>query len=94
MIQQSRLRFVLIEGTVSQRNVVCFRDQNISVEQQKDLGQKLGELTGKHETSKVLSIPGAPCLFLMLTSFIDTLWPMVREELLWMKAANWMTKFP
>ena len=39
---------------VSQRGVVFFRNQNINVEQQKLLGQKLGELTGKPETSKVM----------------------------------------
>jgi hypothetical protein len=39
--------------TVSQRGVVFFRNQDISVEDQKTLGQKLGELTGKPATSKV-----------------------------------------
>lgn len=39
--------------TVSQRGVVFFRNQDISVEDQKTLGQKLGELTGKPESSKV-----------------------------------------
>jgi hypothetical protein len=39
---------------VSQRGVVFFRNQNIDVDQQKLLGQRLGELTGKPETSKVL----------------------------------------
>ncbi|CAI7641719.1 unnamed protein product [Penicillium palitans] len=38
---------------VSQRGVVFFRDQNISSEEQKVLGQKLGELTGKPSTSKL-----------------------------------------
>jgi alpha-ketoglutarate-dependent taurine dioxygenase len=42
-----------IDLTVSQRGVVFFRNQNITVEEQKVLGQKLGELTGKPETSKV-----------------------------------------
>jgi hypothetical protein len=39
---------------VSQRGVVFFRNQDITIEQQKVLGQKLGELTGKPATSKVL----------------------------------------
>jgi len=94
MIEQSRLRFVLMKSTVSQRGVVFLRNQDISVEQQKILGQKLGELTGKPETSKVLFIFGAPWLFLISSSFIDTLWPIVREELLWMKTASWTTKSP
>ncbi|KAJ6133555.1 hypothetical protein N7471_008770 [Penicillium samsonianum] len=38
---------------VSQRGVVLFRDQNISSEEQKVLGQKLGELSGKPSTSKL-----------------------------------------
>lgn len=38
---------------VSQRGVVFFRNQDINIEDQKVLGQKLGELTGKPETSKV-----------------------------------------
>lgn len=39
--------------TVSQRGVVFFCNQDISVEDQKTLGQRLGELTGKPATSKV-----------------------------------------
>jgi alpha-ketoglutarate-dependent taurine dioxygenase len=39
--------------TVSQRGVVFFRNQDIDIEDQKILGQKLGELTGKPETSKL-----------------------------------------
>jgi hypothetical protein len=40
--------------TVSERGVVFFRNQNdLAFEDQKTLGQKLGELTGKPETSKV-----------------------------------------
>jgi alpha-ketoglutarate-dependent taurine dioxygenase len=40
--------------TVSERGVVFFRNQNdLTFEDQKNLGQKLGELTGKPETSKV-----------------------------------------
>jgi hypothetical protein len=38
---------------VSQRGVVFFRNQDIGIEDQKILGQKLGELTGKPESSKV-----------------------------------------
>ncbi|KAK1756633.1 alpha-ketoglutarate-dependent sulfonate dioxygenase [Echria macrotheca] len=38
---------------VSQRGVVFFRNQDISIEDQKLLGQRLGELTGKPETSKL-----------------------------------------
>lgn len=39
--------------SVSQRGVVFFRNQDIDSDQQKVLGQKLGELTGKPESSKV-----------------------------------------
>ncbi|EXJ60572.1 hypothetical protein A1O7_04725 [Cladophialophora yegresii CBS 114405] len=39
--------------TVSQRGVVFFRNQDLSIEDQKILGSKLGELTGKPETSKL-----------------------------------------
>ena len=38
---------------VSQRGVVFFRNQDLTIEDQKLLGQRLGELTGKPETSKV-----------------------------------------
>jgi hypothetical protein len=38
---------------VSQRGVVFFRNQDLDIEQQKLLGQRLGELTGKPETSKL-----------------------------------------
>jgi len=38
---------------VSQRGVVFFRNQDINIDEQKVLGQKLGELTGKPETSKL-----------------------------------------
>ncbi|KAI0084558.1 hypothetical protein BDY19DRAFT_898334 [Irpex rosettiformis] len=38
---------------ISQRGVVFFRDQNLTIEEQKLLGTKLGELTGKPETSKL-----------------------------------------
>ncbi|KPI34564.1 putative alpha-ketoglutarate-dependent sulfonate dioxygenase [Cyphellophora attinorum] len=39
--------------TVSERGVVFFRSQDLNIEDQKILGQKLGELTGKPETSKL-----------------------------------------
>ncbi|KIX07138.1 uncharacterized protein Z518_05115 [Rhinocladiella mackenziei CBS 650.93] len=39
--------------TVSQRGVVFFRNQDLNIEDQKILGQKLGELTGKPESSKL-----------------------------------------
>jgi len=39
--------------TISQRGVVFFRKQDITIEQQKELGQRLGELTGKPATSKL-----------------------------------------
>lgn len=39
--------------SVSQRGVLFFRNQDIGIEDQKILGQKLGELTGKPATSKV-----------------------------------------
>jgi hypothetical protein len=38
---------------VSQRGVVFFRKQKLDIEEQKLLGTKLGELTGKPNTSKV-----------------------------------------
>ncbi|TVY19726.1 putative alpha-ketoglutarate-dependent sulfonate dioxygenase [Lachnellula arida] len=37
--------------TVSQRGVVFFRNQDINIEEQKNLAQRLGELSGKPETS-------------------------------------------
>jgi len=39
--------------TNMQRGVVFFRNQDIGIEDQKILGQKLGELTGKPESSKL-----------------------------------------
>ncbi|KAI1393088.1 alpha-ketoglutarate-dependent sulfonate dioxygenase [Hypoxylon trugodes] len=39
--------------TIAQRGVIFFRNQDLTVEQQKALGQKLGELTGKPSTSKL-----------------------------------------
>jgi len=39
--------------TISQRGVVFFRNQNLTIQQQKELGQRLGELTGKPATSKL-----------------------------------------
>ena len=44
---------LLTPWTVSQRNVVFFRNQDLTVEEQKILAQKLGELTGKPESSGV-----------------------------------------
>lgn len=41
---------------MSQRGVVFFRNQDINIEYQKLLGQRLGELTGKPETSKVIIV--------------------------------------
>ncbi|KAF5584013.1 taurine dioxygenase [Fusarium pseudocircinatum] len=38
---------------VSQRGVVFFRNQDLNIDDQKYLGQKLGELTGKPQTSKL-----------------------------------------
>ncbi|KAK3631164.1 hypothetical protein LTR22_021171 [Elasticomyces elasticus] len=38
---------------VSQRGVVFFRNQDLTIDDQKLLGQKLGELTGKPKTSKL-----------------------------------------
>lgn len=38
---------------MSQRGVVFFRNQDINIEDQKVLGQRLGELTGKPESSKL-----------------------------------------
>ncbi|KAK3681331.1 hypothetical protein B0T22DRAFT_531235 [Podospora appendiculata] len=38
---------------VSERGVVFFRNQNLNIDDQKLLGQRLGELTGKPETSKL-----------------------------------------
>jgi len=38
---------------ISQRQVVFFRDQDIQIDDQKILGQKLGELSGKPESSKL-----------------------------------------
>ncbi|EPY52312.1 TfdA family Taurine catabolism dioxygenase TauD, variant [Schizosaccharomyces cryophilus OY26] len=39
--------------TVSNRGVVFFRNQNLSIEEQKILGQRLGELTGKPKESSL-----------------------------------------
>ncbi|KAI1082720.1 taurine catabolism dioxygenase [Whalleya microplaca] len=38
---------------VAERGVVFFRNQDLNIEDQKILGQRLGELTGKPETSKL-----------------------------------------
>ncbi|THH00996.1 hypothetical protein EW145_g7000 [Phellinidium pouzarii] len=39
--------------TISQRGVIFFRDQNLTIDEQKKLGAKLGELTGKPASSKL-----------------------------------------
>lgn len=44
---------ILHNSSVSQRGVVFFRNQDLNIEDQKILGQRLGELTGKPETSKL-----------------------------------------
>lgn len=44
---------ILTSSIVSQRGVVFFRDQDINIEDQKILGTKLGELSGKPDTSKL-----------------------------------------
>jgi len=46
--------------SVSQRNVVFFRNQKFTIEQQKELGTRLGELSGKPATSKLHINPLAP----------------------------------
>lgn len=38
---------------VSQRGVAFFRDQNLTIDEQKELGRRLGELSGKPESSKL-----------------------------------------
>ena len=40
-------------SSVSQRGVVFFRNQSITIDEQKLLGQRLGELTGKPASSKL-----------------------------------------
>ena len=44
---------MLTKRTVSQRGVVFFRDQDITIAEQKVLGTKLGELSGKPASSKL-----------------------------------------
>ncbi|KAI9337707.1 hypothetical protein DFJ73DRAFT_763339 [Zopfochytrium polystomum] len=39
--------------TVSRRNVVFFRNQELTIDEQLELGRRLGELTGKPATSKL-----------------------------------------
>lgn len=46
--------------TVSRRGVVFFRDQDITIEEQKLLAEKLGNLTGKPKTSGLHIHPTAP----------------------------------
>lgn len=45
---------------ISHRGVVFFKDQNIGIEQQKELATRLGELTGKPATSKLHRHPLTP----------------------------------
>ncbi|KAJ3054394.1 hypothetical protein HK097_001945 [Rhizophlyctis rosea] len=45
---------------VSQRGVVFFRNQDINIDQQKELGQKLGVLSGKPATSGLHVHPLTP----------------------------------
>lgn len=49
----SRKLIISFIKSVSRRGVVFFRKQNIEIEDQKLLAQRLGELTGKPETSKL-----------------------------------------
>lgn len=44
---------LLTKSAVSQRGVVFFRDQDLNIEEQKLLGTKLGELSGKPASSKL-----------------------------------------
>jgi hypothetical protein len=46
-----------ISNLVSQRAVVIFRSQDIDITTQKILGTKLGELSGKPDTSKLHTHP-------------------------------------
>jgi hypothetical protein len=43
----------LFAPSVSERGVAFFRDQDLTIEEQKQLGIRLGELTGKPESSKL-----------------------------------------
>jgi hypothetical protein len=52
-LQSICLSLSLTKWIVSQRGVVFFRNQSLNIEEQKVLGTKLGELTGKPESSKV-----------------------------------------
>ena len=45
---------------VSHRNVVFFRNQDITIQQQKELGTRLGKLSGKPATSKLHIHPLTP----------------------------------
>jgi len=53
--------------------VVFFRNQDLNIEDQKLLGQRLGELTGKPQTSKVGRVHGFRDWQLTFDSSIDTL---------------------
>ena len=52
--------FSTVLTAVATRNVVFFRNQDINIEQQKSLGTRLGELSGKPETSKLHIHPLTP----------------------------------
>ncbi|KAF4622340.1 hypothetical protein D9613_009292 [Agrocybe pediades] len=45
---------------ISHRGVVFFKDQDLTIEQQRQLGTRLGELSGKPETSKLHRHPLTP----------------------------------
>lgn len=51
--RMSKFPMLTADRIVSQRGVVFFRKQRLDIEEQKILGTKLGELTGKPDTSKV-----------------------------------------
>lgn len=56
---------------MSQRGVVFFRNQSLNIDEQKTLGQKLGELTGKPETSKVCHSRRAKLALSSANSFLQ-----------------------
>lgn len=63
-IQYWSRRFDFWQWVVSQRGVVFFRSQDLKIEEQKVLGQKLGILSGKPKSSQV-------CAFQSLIFLID-----------------------
>lgn len=52
-ISTALIFYIEILSAVSQRGVVFFRDQELTINEQKLLGTKLGELTGKPASSKL-----------------------------------------